>query len=80
MPGDVAFRRARADERDALNEMTLAGLRYWGHDRNHPEAYAGLAAILGSADGPESHPVFVLEEDSAKVGGFVLGVYWYDLT
>ncbi|MDJ0954992.1 MAG: GNAT family N-acetyltransferase [Acidimicrobiia bacterium] len=72
MKDDKSFRRARADERDTLNEMTLAGLRYWGHDQNHPEAYEGLAAILSSADGPESHPVFVLEESSKMIGFYEL--------
>ncbi len=68
----MTFRRARADERETFNEMTLAGLRYWGHDRNHPEAYEGLASILSTADGPESHPVFVLEERTAVVGFYEL--------
>lgn len=66
------FRRARADERETLDEMTLAGLRHWGHDQNHPEAYQGLADLLASADGPEQYPVFVLEEQGAVVGFYEL--------
>lgn len=66
------FRRARADERDLLDEMTLAGVRYWGHDENHPEAYAGLAALLEKEPGPENHPVYVLEEDGEVAGFFEL--------
>lgn len=66
------FRRARADERQMLDEMTLAGLRHWGHDQNHPEAYQGLAGILQAEEGPESHLVFVLEEAGGVVGFYEL--------
>lgn len=72
MKNRTAFRRARADEREALDEMSLAGLRHWGHDQNHPEAYQGLAGLLASAKGPESYPVFVLEADGAVVGFYEL--------
>lgn len=67
-----SFRRARADERDLLDEMTLAGVRYWGHDQRHPEAYNGLAKTLAAEAGPENYPVFVLEEDGRVVGFYEL--------
>ncbi len=67
-----SFRRARADERDLLDEMTLAGVRYWGHDQKHPEAYNGLATSLAAEAGPENHPVFVLEEDGRVIGFYEL--------
>ena len=66
------FRPARADERDLLDEMTLAGVRYWGHHLNHPEAYEGLAEWLKDEDGPENHDVFVLEEDGGVLGFYEL--------
>ena len=66
------FRRARADERETLDEMTLAGIRHWGHDQNHPEAYQGLLGHVESEDGPEVHPVFVLEEDDEVVAFYEL--------
>ena len=37
--------------------MTLAGVRHWGHDVNHPEAYGGLVRMLAAEIGPENHPV-----------------------
>lgn len=66
------FRRATADDRDLLDEMSLAGVRHWGHHENHPDAYAGLAARLEKETGPENHPVYVLEEDGEVVGFFEL--------
>lgn len=66
------FRRARADERELLDEMTLAGIRHWGHHQNHPDAYAGLVARLESESGPEDHPVYVLEEEGEVAGFFEL--------
>jgi GNAT superfamily N-acetyltransferase len=65
----MEFRRARADERDLLNEMTLAGIRHWGHHESHPEAYAGLVASVEAEDSPDNFPVFVLEDDN-EVAGF----------
>ncbi len=44
----------------------------WGHQRNHPDAYAGLAAQLEKEAGPENHPVYVLEDDGEVVGFFEL--------
>jgi GNAT superfamily N-acetyltransferase len=52
--------------------MTLEGLRYWGHDRNYPEAYEGLATLIAAEGGPELHLVFVLEQDGQVVGFYEL--------
>lgn len=66
------FRRARAEDREILDEMTLEGVRHWGHHEHHPQAYAGLAAAVDAETGPEHHPVFILEEDGDLVGFFEL--------
>lgn len=52
--------------------MTLAGIRHWGHDQSHPEAYHGLVEGLAKEAGPENHPVFVLEGDGEVVGFYEL--------
>lgn len=67
---DHRFRRATAADRDVLNEMTLAGVRYWGHDVEHPDAYAGLVAELAADDDPDAHRVLVWEDDEG-IAGFV---------
>lgn len=69
---DPRFRRARADDREFLDEITLAGIRYWGHDQKHPEAYQGLAKSLPEWPGPENHPVFVLEDNGEVIGFYEL--------
>lgn len=66
------FRRATASDRELLDEMTLAGMRHWGHHENFPEAYAGLTEELQKASGPENHPTFLLVEDGEVVGFFEL--------
>ncbi len=66
------FRRARSEEADFLNEMTLAGLRHWGHHQNHPEAYNGLASQLPGREDTAAHLVFVLEEGEEVVGFYEL--------
>lgn len=66
------FRRARVDDREILDGMTLAGARYWGHDQNHPDAYQRLAQQVAAEPGPENHPVFVLEDDEGIVGFYEL--------
>lgn len=68
----MTFRRARSDERELLDEMTLAGIRHWGHHEHFPDAYAGLVEGLKAEDGPENHPVFVLEEDGRVVAFYEL--------
>lgn len=67
---DHRFRRATSADRDVLDEMTLAGVRHWGHDVEHPEAYAGLVAELAAGDDPAAHRVFVWE-DQEGIAGFV---------
>jgi len=66
------FRQAIADDRDGLDEMTLEGLRHWGHHEDHPEAYADLVDLLATEPGPENFPVFVLVEDGQVVGFYEL--------
>lgn len=66
------FRRARAEDRVLLDEMTLAGIRFWGHDVKHPEAFAGFAEAVAAEPGPENFPVFVLEEEADVLGFFEL--------
>lgn len=66
------FRPAQAEDRTTLDDMTLAGVRFWGHHENHPEAYAGLEGALLSESGPENHPVWVLEDGRDIVGFFEL--------
>jgi GNAT superfamily N-acetyltransferase len=53
-----------------LDEMTLAGVRHWGHDVAHPQAYAGLEARLAADDDPADHRVLVWEDDDG-IAGFV---------
>lgn len=50
--------------------MTLAGVRHWGHDVEHPEAYAGLVAELAAGDDPAAHRVSVWEDEEG-IAGFV---------
>ena len=66
------FRQATADDQDLLDEMTLEGLRHWGHHENHPEAYADLVDQLAAEPGPENFLVFVLVEDRQIVGFYEL--------
>ncbi len=66
------FRRAMAEDRALLDELTLAGIRYWGHDVDHPDAYEGLVRALADERGPEHYPVYVLEDSGAVIGFFEL--------
>lgn len=68
----MEFRPARGDEAAMLGEMTLAGVRHWGHHETFPEAYAGLADDLPDGDDVEQNPTFVLEEDGTVVGFYSL--------
>lgn len=67
---DRRFRRATSADRDALNELTLAGVRYWGHHIRHPEVYSALMAELAADDDPAAHRVLVWEDDEG-IAGFV---------
>lgn len=66
----MRVRRATADDRTMLDELTLAGVRHWGHHENHPEAYQGLVHMLAQESDPQDHPVFVFEDDQDEVVGF----------
>lgn len=68
----MRFRRAVAEERVLLDEMTLAGIRHWGHHEKHPEAYRGLADAIARDSGPEDHLVFVLEDGDELIGFYEL--------
>ena len=66
----MRVRRATSDDRALLDELTLAGVRHWGHDVNHPEAFQGLIQTIAQEPGPEHHSVFVFEDDRGEVIGF----------
>lgn len=67
------FRPARADERQVLDEMTLAGIRHWGHHINYPEAYDALAGSLSDNEFlDDTHIVFVLVEEEEIVAFYEL--------
>ena len=66
------FRRANANDREALDAMTLAGIRHWGHDRNHTEAYGAFATMLEGEDDPDQHLVFVLDEGAGPLAFYEL--------
>jgi hypothetical protein len=68
----MRFRQARAEEADLLGEMTLAGVRHWGHHENFPDAYAGLATSLPGPEDIAAHPTFVLEDDDGVAGFYSL--------
>jgi GNAT superfamily N-acetyltransferase len=68
----MQFRPARPDEAERLGEMTLAGVRHWGHHEHHPEAYAGLASDLPDGDHIAQNPTYVLEENGAVIGFYSL--------
>lgn len=65
--GEIQFRRVGPDESEILNEMTLAGIRHWGHHENFPDAYNGLAADLETHD-ITGNAVIVVEDDDEVVG------------
>lgn len=67
---DHRFRRATGADRRVLDEMTLAGVRFWGHHVEHPEAYEGLVAELAADDDPAAHRVLVWE-DAQGIAGFI---------
>lgn len=69
---EATFRRARADEADMLDEMTLAGIRYWGHHERFPEAYRELADNLPTSADIEEHLTFVVEEAGDVVAFYEL--------
>lgn len=66
----VRFRHAETADREDLNQLTLAGVRHWGHHVKHPEAYESLQAELVSDDDPAEHHVLVWE-DQEGIAGFI---------
>ncbi len=66
------FRPARADESDLLNEMTLAGVRHWGHDVNHPEVYQGLVTALSEDESFGDATINVIEENGDVIAFYDL--------
>ena len=67
---DHRFRRATSADGSVLDEMTLAGVRHWGHHVEHPEAYAGLVDELAHDDDPSAYRVLVWEDDEG-IAGFI---------
>lgn len=70
MSEGLNIRPAREDEYELLDEMTLAGVRHWGHHMNFPEAYRDLAEMLQSHPPDETRTVHVVES-----GGEVVAFY-----
>jgi GNAT superfamily N-acetyltransferase len=64
------FRQATATDRAVLDEMTLAGVRHWGHHVAHPDAYAHLVGELAAGDPPDQHRILVWQ-DAQGIAGFV---------
>lgn len=64
--GEITFRPVEPEESGLLDEMTLAGIRHWGHHEKFPDAYNGLANDLESHDIGASH-VYVVEDDGEVV-------------
>jgi GNAT superfamily N-acetyltransferase len=69
----MEFRPARSDEADVLGRMVVAGVRHWGHDVHHPDAFAALEAnALPTADWIEVNTVEVLVDDDEVLGFYGL--------
>lgn len=66
------FRRARTEEEQLLDEMTLAGMRYWGHHETHPAAFENFSDQLRTQPGVEEDIAFVLEDDNDVVAFYQL--------
>lgn len=73
MTEKLLFRRARPVEAETLGNMTIAGLSYWGHDKNFPDLMEDFRQNdLPSQEYIEASPVFVAEEDGKVVGYYGL--------
>jgi GNAT superfamily N-acetyltransferase len=66
------FRRARSDEAERLREMTLDGIRHWGHHVRFPELFETMADSLSTAEEIGQNSVYILEEDGEMVGFYEL--------
>ena len=71
----LEFRTARPDEFGLLDEMTMAGVRHWGHHENYPDAYQGLAALLAANPPDDSRTIEVLEADGEVVAFYDLQMH-----
>lgn len=73
MSESTYIRRAQPDEAALLGDMTIAGVGYWEHDVNFPEAVEGLRTTgLPTPEYIEASPVFVLEQDGNPIGFYGL--------
>jgi GNAT superfamily N-acetyltransferase len=68
------FRRADTSEAERLGDMAIAGVSFWGHDVNYPDAVAELRANLPTAEDIARSPVFVLEDADGLIGFYQLGI------
>lgn len=72
---EPSFRPADPSEAPLLGRMVLDGVRHWGHDVNHPEAFAGLRDHgLPTADYVATEPAYVLEDEAGVIGFYGLVV------
>lgn len=72
MPEDAVFRPMRHEEAELLNQMTMDGVRHWGHHERHPDAVAGLEATLPDIEGYASMTVRVLDSADGPIGFYSL--------
>jgi GNAT superfamily N-acetyltransferase len=71
----LSFRPANPADATLLGRMVLDGVRHWGHDVNHPEAFAALRDHgLPTADYLTTEPVYVLEDEGRVIGFYGLAV------
>lgn len=73
MPEKAQFRRAIPEETDLLRDMTLEGVKYWGHHLTHPQLIEEFGRNeLPTADYIRNSPVYVMEERERPIGFFGL--------
>lgn len=73
MTTKALFRRARLEEVEILGDMTLEGVKYWGHDREFPELIEEFRLNnLPTVDYIHDSPVYVMEEHGRPIGYFGL--------
>ncbi|WP_353826484.1 GNAT family N-acetyltransferase [Agromyces sp. SYSU T0242] len=69
----MEFRTARPNESAALSELVLAGVAYWGHDVNFPDAVRSLEEHdLPTPEFIEANTVEVLVDDERPIGFYSL--------
>jgi GNAT superfamily N-acetyltransferase len=69
---DVSFRRAIAADADHLRSLMLDGIRHWGHDTNHPEAFAGLEQHAPDGEEVTGTPTWVAESGGRAIAFYSL--------